>query len=36
MNHEYYMQLALKEAAKAYEAGEVPIGAIIVINDKIF
>ena len=35
MNHEYYMQLALKEAVKAYEAGEVPIGAIIVINDKI-
>ena len=35
MNHEHYMQLALKEAVKAYEAGEVPIGAIIVINEKI-
>ena len=29
------MQQALKEAQKAYEAGEVPIGAIIVIQDKI-
>lgn len=35
MNHEYYMKLALKEAQKAYDAGEVPIGAIIVIKDHI-
>jgi tRNA(adenine34) deaminase len=32
---EYYMKLALKEAQKALEEGEVPIGAIIVANQKI-
>jgi len=35
MNDEYYMQQALKEAHKAYEDGEVPVGAVIVMNDKI-
>lgn len=30
MNDEYYMMLALKEAQKAEEADEVPVGAIIV------
>ena|ERR1035437_5727821 len=35
MHHEHYMKLALKEAQKAFEEGEVPIGAIIVINDKV-
>ena len=35
MNDEQYMQQALKEAQKAFEAGEVPVGAIIVMNDKI-
>ena len=29
------MKLALKEAAKAYDIGEVPVGAIIVIKDQI-
>jgi tRNA(adenine34) deaminase len=29
------MQQALKEAQKAFEEGEVPIGAVIVINKKI-
>jgi len=29
------MQQALKEARKAYEAEEVPVGAVIVIKDKI-
>lgn len=29
------MRQALKEAARAYEAGEVPIGAVIVVRDKI-
>jgi tRNA(adenine34) deaminase len=31
----HYMQQALKEAKKAYEAEEVPVGAVIVIKDKI-
>ena len=35
MNDEYYMNLALKEAYKAYKRGEVPVGAILVLNDKI-
>ena len=33
--NEFYMNEALKEAKKAYMNGEVPIGAIIVENDKI-
>jgi tRNA(adenine34) deaminase len=32
---EYFMQLALKEAQKAYDLGEVPVGAIVVSNHKI-
>jgi tRNA(adenine34) deaminase len=35
MNDEYYMQQALVQARKAFEEDEVPIGAIIVINNKI-
>jgi tRNA(adenine34) deaminase len=31
--HEYWMNLALQEAGKALEAGEVPIAAILVAND---
>jgi tRNA(adenine34) deaminase len=31
----YFMQQALKEAVLAYEADEVPIGAVVVINNKI-
>lgn len=34
-NHEYYMKQALKEAKKAYKLGEVPIGCVIVYQDKI-
>lgn len=34
-NHEYYMKQALKEAKKAYKLGEVPIGCVIVYEDKI-
>ncbi len=30
-----YMKAALKEAEKAYKKGEVPVGAVIVFNDKI-
>lgn len=35
MSDEYFMQHALKEAQKAYDADEVPIGAVIVINNKV-
>ena len=35
MNDEQYMQLALAEAQKAFDAGEVPVGAVIVMNDKV-
>ena len=27
--HEFYMQIALSEALKAYEMGEVPVGAVV-------
>ena len=32
---EYFMQFALKEAQKAFDEGEVPVGAIVVSNNKI-
>ncbi len=32
---EYFMQLALQEAKKAYNQGEVPIGAVVVSNNKV-
>lgn len=35
MTDEYYMMLALKEAKKAFEDGEVPVGAIVVLNEKV-
>ena len=35
MTDEYYMMLALKEAKKAFEEGEVPVGAVVVINEKV-
>ncbi len=35
MTHEYFMQQAIKEANKALEADEVPIGAVIVMQNKI-
>lgn len=34
-NHKKYMKLALKEAKKAYKKKEVPIGAVIVRDNKI-
>lgn len=34
-NDEYYMKEALKAAQNAYDAGEVPIGAVIVHNGEI-
>ncbi len=35
LNDEYFMRQALREAEKAFEADEIPIGAVIVINQKI-
>jgi tRNA(adenine34) deaminase len=35
MTDEYFMLQALKEAKKAYEEGEVPIGAVITVKDRI-
>ena len=35
MTDEQYMQQALKEAQKAYDAGEVPVGAIVVLDNTI-
>ncbi len=35
MTDEYYMQQALKQAALAYESDEVPIGAVIVMQNRI-
>lgn len=35
MSDKYFIQEALKEAEKAMAKGEVPIGAVAVLNDKI-
>lgn len=35
MTDEQYMRLAIAEAKKAFEQEEVPIGAVLVINEKI-
>jgi tRNA(adenine34) deaminase len=35
MTDEYYMTQALKEAKKAFEEDEVPIGAVVVLNEKV-
>ena len=32
---EFYMQRALEEARLAYQAGEIPIGAVVVCKDRI-
>jgi tRNA(adenine34) deaminase len=34
-NDEYFMQQALKEAQEAYDEDEVPVGAVVVLNNKI-
>ncbi len=31
----YFMKKALQEAESAFEKGEIPVGAVIVINDRI-
>ena len=33
--HEYYMKAALKLAQQAFDEGEIPVGAIVVCQDKI-
>jgi len=35
MTDEYFMLQALKEAKKAFEEGEVPVGAVITMNGRI-
>lgn len=35
MNHEYYMKQAYRQALKAFDADEVPIGAVIVAGETI-
>lgn len=35
MTDEYFMMQALKEARRAFDDDEVPIGAVVVINEKI-
>ncbi|HAN49999.1 MAG TPA: tRNA-specific adenosine deaminase [Amoebophilaceae bacterium] len=35
LSDEYFMREALKEAEKAYEAREVPVGAVVVSNNQI-
>jgi tRNA(adenine34) deaminase len=34
-DNDYYMQFAYKEAEKAYQAGEIPVGAVIVKDNSI-
>jgi len=35
MTDEHYMKQALKESQRAFDEGEVPVGAIIVMNERI-
>ncbi|MDR0606714.1 MAG: nucleoside deaminase [Bacteroidales bacterium] len=35
LNDEYFMRLALNEAEKAMEEGEIPVGCVIVSNDLV-
>lgn len=35
MNDEYYMRVALSEAEKSLINGDVPVGAVVVLEDKI-
>lgn len=34
-NDSYFMKKALQEAEVAFEKGEIPVGAVIVINDRV-
>lgn len=33
--HEYYMELAIEQANNAQQLGEVPVGAIVVVNNEV-
>ena len=35
MNDEYYMRAALEEARKAFEEDEIPVGAVVVVGERI-
>ena len=35
MDHEHYMRLAIQQAQRAFDEEEVPIGAVVVLNEKI-
>ncbi len=35
MDDEYFMRLALREAQRAFDEDEIPIGAVVVANNKI-
>ncbi len=35
MTDEFFMKMALVEAQEAYDEGEIPIGAVIVCNDRV-
>ena len=35
MTDEYFMMQAMKEAKKAFEEDEVPVGAVVVMNEKV-
>jgi tRNA(adenine34) deaminase len=35
MTDEYYMMQAIKEAKKALEDGEIPVGAVVVMNERV-
>ena len=35
LDDEYYMRLALTEAEKAYELDEIPVGCVVVAQDRI-
>lgn len=33
--HDYFMKKALNEAHIAFEKGEIPVGVVVVVNDKV-
>ncbi len=35
IDDEFYMQQAYKEAVKAYDKGEIPVGAIVVVQNQV-
>jgi len=35
LSEDYFMKEALKEAQKAFEEGEIPVGAVVVCNNRI-